>query len=125
MQIEELENKIFNADSYEFIKQIPDKSVNLVIIDPPYLFQPGGLGIFKDRKTRYMDAIEDKKINNNYDLSILDELLRVMKNIYIYIYGVIKHNYINILIILKIKIVLWKLLYGKRQTQYPLLMVHM
>ena len=29
-------NKIHLGDSYELIKQIPDKSIDLVIIDPPY-----------------------------------------------------------------------------------------
>ena len=29
-------NNIYNTDSYEAIKDIPDKSIDLVIIDPPY-----------------------------------------------------------------------------------------
>lgn len=86
MKFEEMLNTITLGDSYKLIKDIPDKSIDLVIIDPPYAFQKGGLGIFKDRHTRYMDAIEDKKLNNNFDLSILNELCRVMKAINIYIY---------------------------------------
>lgn len=86
MEFKDILNTITLGDSYKLIKNIPDKSIDLVIIDPPYFFQQGGLGIFKDRKTRYMDAIEDKKLNNNFNLSILDELCRVMKAIYIYIW---------------------------------------
>lgn len=86
MKFEDMLNTITLGDSYELIKDIPDNSVDLVIIDPPYLIQAGGLGIFKDRKTRYMDAIEEKGLTKNIDLSILDELCRVLKTIYIYIW---------------------------------------
>lgn len=33
----ELQNKIYCGDSLELIKQIPDKSIDLVYTDPPYL----------------------------------------------------------------------------------------
>lgn len=36
--------ELHNADSYEYIKQIPDKSIDLVYIDIPYLFNNGGSG---------------------------------------------------------------------------------
>lgn len=32
-------NKIYLGDSYELIKKIPDKSIDLVIIDPPYFIE--------------------------------------------------------------------------------------
>lgn len=38
------DNNIYCGDSYELIKTIPDKSVDLVIIDPPYQFVEGGTG---------------------------------------------------------------------------------
>lgn len=31
-------NNIICGDSYELIKNIPDNSIDLVVIDPPYLF---------------------------------------------------------------------------------------
>ena len=37
-------DKIYCGDSYELIKSVPDKSVDLVVIDPPYEFQMGGDG---------------------------------------------------------------------------------
>lgn len=47
-------NKLYCGDSYELIKNIPDKSVDLVIIDPPYEFCMGGKGggALGERKTR-------------------------------------------------------------------------
>ena len=33
---------LYNADSYEFIKTMPDASVNLIITDPPYELVTGG-----------------------------------------------------------------------------------
>lgn len=35
----ELLNKITLGDSYKLIKQIPDNSIDLIIIDPPYLIE--------------------------------------------------------------------------------------
>lgn len=29
-------NRIYNVDSYEAVKDIPDKSVDLIVTDPPY-----------------------------------------------------------------------------------------
>lgn len=86
MKFEDMINTITLGDSYELIKKIPNNSIDLVIIDPPYYFQSGGLGIFRDRHSRFLDEIEDKKLNNNFDLSILGELCRVMKVINIYIW---------------------------------------
>ena len=35
-------NKIYLGDAYELIKQIPDKSIDLIVTDPPYEFDSGG-----------------------------------------------------------------------------------
>lgn len=37
-------NKIYLGDAYELIKQIPDKSIDLIVTDPPYQFDMGGNG---------------------------------------------------------------------------------
>lgn len=37
-------NKIILGNCYELIKKIPDNSIDLVIIDPPYEFDMGGGG---------------------------------------------------------------------------------
>ena len=88
MKFEDMINTIQLGDCYEMIKQIPDNSIDLVVIDPPYLFPTGGkhTGIFKTRDTRCFDEIAEKGLDKNFDIKILNELCRVMKYIYIYIW---------------------------------------
>ena len=77
--------EIHNADCYDFIKSIPDKSIDLVYIDIPYLYDNGGGGgLLKNasRKELYKEKLKD--IENGIDYSIFDELCRIMKHIYIY-----------------------------------------
>lgn len=89
MKFEDMINNVILGDCYELIKQIPDKSVDLVYIDIPYLIGWGGQGEKKSalakriKKQVYGDL---KQIINGIDYSIFDELCRVMKNIYIYIW---------------------------------------
>ena len=126
-------NVIYNEDCYEGIKKIPDKSIDLVYIDIPYLIEPNGhehkktalaqriqktnselegvdkstldkLQYLKEQMNNAKTKSEYEKyhclhsnlfnkinlkradITNGIDYSILDELCRVMKNIYIYIW---------------------------------------
>ena len=88
--------KLLNGDAYKLIKDIPDKSVDLVYIDIPYLFEQGGK---EEKKSELANRIKNQaygelnNIINGIDYSILDELCRVMKHIYIYIYGAVKNKY--------------------------------
>ena len=59
-------NKIYNMDALEFLKQIEDKSINLIVIDPPY-------NINKDS----WDKLEDYE---NWLKSVILELQRVLKD---------------------------------------------
>ena len=84
-------NNIYCGDCYELIKFLPDKSVDLVITDPPYEFGTGGAdtGIFKDRKKNISQTyhqIHNTNLGKGIDLSILDEFVRVLKKINIYIW---------------------------------------
>ena len=80
-------NNIYLGDCYELIKQIPDKSVDLIYTDPPYEMKSGGGGHSELSKriikTNYVDIAE---IRNGIDYSILDEFCRVLKKIYVYIW---------------------------------------
>ena len=38
-------DKIYLGDAYELIKEVPDKSVDLIVTDPPYLIS-GKRGFF-------------------------------------------------------------------------------
>lgn len=121
------------GDCLELLKDIPDKSVDLVIIDPPYEFAMGGgggafgskkrnyhqeyLSLYKETGSSYdterlrINANADRQKENirmlsgGFDLHILDELCRVMKNINIYIWCS-KSQLRNYLIISMIKGVL-------------------
>ena len=123
-------NKIYLGDAYELIKQLPDKSIDLIYTDIPYLIENHGYGKspLSDRLTKRddelkgrieqiqkkiddlkdkMDHAETKEeyekwhaqrgnqlnrlnlltnqdITKGIDYKILDEFVRVMKHIYIY-----------------------------------------
>ena len=71
-------NKIHLGDSYELIKQIPDKSIDLVIIDPPYLIDYK-TNYRKDKTHDFCSAIEND--SNSYLIEyIIPELHRVLKD---------------------------------------------
>lgn len=95
-------NTIYNLDCYEAIKEIPDKSIDLVYIDPPYVLETEGAGFFGKKSDEYSLKYKGQKaytwggeryvmkeidnIKNGFDFSLLDELCRVMKKINIYIW---------------------------------------
>lgn len=72
-------NKVFNEDCLETMKRMPDKSVDLVLTDPPY-------GIGMDGKVGINGAGKAKEYQSkNWDKStpskeIFDEIIRVSKN---------------------------------------------
>lgn len=126
-------NKIYCEDSYKAIKNIPDKSIDLIYTDIPYLIKSGGCGksdiamriqkqhanlgskknkefldkkiaefqvkmnnasspeeyekwrVMKNNAQRNLNLIE-VSIVDGIDYSILDEFVRVLKHIYIYIW---------------------------------------
>ena len=106
MEFENMINKIHLGDCYELIKQIPDKSIDLVYIDIPYLYEMGGAGQselskrkhinkldLQGAETKYLkeknmlNAFNDyQNITNGINYSIFEELCRVMKGINIYIW---------------------------------------
>lgn len=87
MKFEDMINTIQLGDCYELIKNIPDNSIDLVYIDIPYELSNGGKGSlgYKVEKLK-KDLKKTIDLTKGIDYSILDELCRVMKNIYIYIW---------------------------------------
>lgn len=80
-----------HGDCFELIKDIKDNSVDLVVIDPPYEFSTKYISNNSDNKSplnkrKNKQAAELKLISSGFDLSILDELNRIMKKINIYIW---------------------------------------
>jgi DNA modification methylase len=80
-------NKIHLGDSYELIKQIPDKSVDLIYTDIPYQMQSGGKGggAFGDRVHRLIRG-DMKNIIEGIDYKIFDEFKRIMKKVNVFIW---------------------------------------
>ena len=81
---------IYNEDCYEGIKKIPDKSIDLIVTDPPYeITGIHGSGIMKDRNGQewnFATQISDNGLDKGIDFKILDEFVRVLKKINIYIW---------------------------------------
>ena len=74
-------NKVYCADCLDLMREIPDKSVDLVLTDPPYGLDKKlscGGGKHKDSKFRlgYVGQIWDKVPTQEY----FDEIFRVSKN---------------------------------------------
>ena len=102
MKYEDMLNTITLGDSYELIKNIPDNSVDLVVIDPPYEFTSftGGSDLGKRKYVKEYKKVyghganqginkiaeEINNISNGFDFTILEELERVMKQTNIYIW---------------------------------------
>ena len=85
----ELLNRITLGDSYKLIKQIPDGSIDLVIVDPPYEITTGvhSSGFLKNRKElESTKQIFEKKLDVGINNEILNQLNRVMKRTNIYIW---------------------------------------
>ena len=86
MSMEKYLNKITCGDSYKLIKELPDKSVDCIYTDIPYLYVNGGLGHSEmcERTARKKQELKD--ISNGIDYSILDEFKRVLKKVNIFIW---------------------------------------
>ena len=78
---------LYKGDCLNIIKGIPDKSVDLVVTDPPYKIIGNGFkspaGRLKDRDI-FKNGIKD--IKDGFDFSILSEIGRVLKKWNCYIY---------------------------------------
>lgn len=76
-------NEIYNMDCMEGVQLLDDKSIDLVVMDPPYL-----LNLQKTKNTtstnNYANELLDLK--DGFDLKILDLLIPKMKKINMYIY---------------------------------------
>lgn len=84
--LQEHMNQIVLGDSYELIKKIPDKSIDLIITDPPY-----GLGIDYQDKKICKNKKHNRKLHEkqNWDDNIpseyfFDEMKRVSKKMVVF-----------------------------------------
>ena len=81
---------LLEGDCLELIKYIPTNSVDLVVIDPPYEIETSSVnpnaktGAFGSTKRKY--HVEILPLTDGIKNNILNELVRVMKKINIYIW---------------------------------------
>ena len=74
--------ELMHGDCLELMKNIPDKSIDLVLTDPPY-------GINADKGSAGFGVAKGRKYKGNWDKSIppkeyFDEILRVSKSAIIF-----------------------------------------
>lgn len=84
-------NKIYNEDSYKAIKDVPDNSVDLIVIDPPYLVENtnGGTNSKLGKSIRGMNKeLEDRSetLTQGITNGFLQECIRIQEKINIYIW---------------------------------------
>lgn len=71
-------NKIYCGDCLDLMKKIPDKSIDLIITDPPYEIVAGGSGgCFGTEKRDYHKGV--KELSYGFDNIFLEECKRILK----------------------------------------------
>jgi len=78
-----------NGNSYELIKLLPDKSVDLIVTDPPYRYDivRGGMkSELGKRATKFNTELKDFNLAESINIQILDDFMRIMKKINMYIW---------------------------------------
>lgn len=72
------------GDCLEIMRGMPDKCIDLIVTDPPYELDMShkGSGVYADKKHRE----EVVGISSGFAEEILDEMVRVMKRINIYLW---------------------------------------
>lgn len=81
-KLDDLIGKITCADCLDILKQLPDKCVDLVLTDPPYLVETHGgkKSPLAQRAAKVRDSIEF--MANDFDFyNVANELLRISNNI--------------------------------------------
>ena len=121
-------NNIYCGDCYELIKLMPDKSVDLIITDPPYEIEglhSGQHGIFKKRGGhRYDQEMLEAGLHKGIDLKILDEFVRVMKKINIYLWCNKEQIYDYLTYFVEKKKCNWEMLIWAKDNPPPFLNGH-
>ncbi|APE75085.1 DNA-methyltransferase [Spiroplasma citri] len=81
--------KLINGDALEFIKTLENDSVDLILTDPPYLYnlskreneQINEKSNITKSINKYINAIYDNNLHNSFDINTyLDEFYRISKN---------------------------------------------
>ena len=81
--------KLYNADAYKVLKQIPDNSIDLIVTDPPYLIDNTNAGSNTplSKSIQLMNnELKSGLLTEGITNDILEDFVRVCKNINIYIW---------------------------------------
>lgn len=82
--------QLYQGDCVDVMKNIPDKSVDLIVCDPPYLIHAdGGGGLLKAPPRGGFKVFSNKELvamKNGISVEVLGEFRRVMRKINIYIF---------------------------------------
>lgn len=87
MKYEDMLNTITLGDSYELIKKIPDKTIDCIYVDIPYLITHGGKG--DSPLARRIDKVHNKylkDIKDGINYEILNEFIRISKKLNCFIW---------------------------------------
>lgn len=79
-------NSLHCVNSYEAIKLIPDKSIDCIYTDIPYLYVKGGKGHSELGDRAAKKRSELKEIQDGIDYSIFHEFCRALKKINVFIW---------------------------------------
>ena len=84
-----MKETLYNDDCLKILKSMSDKSIDLVITDPPYEISTKGGGSIS--KVKHLDSslnkLSEDEIDKGYNFyEVHKELVRIMKNINIYIW---------------------------------------
>jgi DNA modification methylase len=123
MEVKYKPNNIYNVDSYKAIKEIPDKSIDCIYTDVPYLYDSGdgGSSELSKRIIKVDKELENANIVSGFDYSILDEFVRIMKkvNIIIWFSKLQMQDILNYFMNLKDKEIYFEPLVWKKTNPIP------
>lgn len=71
MNLDDLTGRIICADCLDVLKQLPDKCVDLVLTDPPYLIKNTTAGV--------SDSQRYKMLGNGWTVDVIAHLLKGLK----------------------------------------------
>lgn len=87
MLLKDMLNTIILGDSYKLIKDIPDKSIDLIYTDIPYLFADGGYSTSPlSQRIKRLKQQDLAEITKGIDYTILKEFIRVQKKVNCFIW---------------------------------------
>lgn len=78
--------KLYNDDCMNILPTLPDKSVDLVVTDPPYVIETRGGGLATNGQVKQWKEHHLEGMKDGFSPIVLDELCRVMKKINCYFF---------------------------------------